>query len=433
MTMTRPPDAPPAGSGSGAGRGGAGAGRGQPPRPGFSLAGFRVRLTAGAYILSMLVVLAGALAFPRLAPGLPTVAYLAATAGMVIGFVASLVAHELAHAAVARRHGVDTEEIPIGFFGGPSHARHEFRTPRALGRVAAAGPAASTALAVVSAGAALGIAAGGTWRLAFVVFAALAWLNSMLAVINALPGAGLDGGRIVHALAWARSGDRARSAVTAAKVGQFTGALLIAGGVALLALGYFDGIWAGLIGLVMVSASRAQAREVRTITALSGLHVRDVLPATRAAAISGWQTVQAFLDTQLAGGADSAGVTGAASANPAGTADGATAFPVAGFDGRAGGLLTLSQLATVPADRRDSLRIADVATPVAGVVTTTPEEPMTQLIGRLRIRPSTPAAIHTAGHALVLGEDGTALGVLTPADFARASQFGALHPASPGP
>src|SRR5215831_10368456 len=73
--------------------------------------GFTVRLTLGAQLLALLTVLAGALVLPGVAPGLPAAAYLAATAALVIGFLASLIAHELAHAVVARRHGATAEEI----------------------------------------------------------------------------------------------------------------------------------------------------------------------------------------------------------------------------------------------------------------------------------------------------------------------------------
>jgi CBS domain-containing protein len=104
-----------------------------------------------------------------------------------------------------------------------------------------------------------------------------------------------------------------------------------------------------------------------------------------------------------------------------------TAFPLRDFDGRPAGLLTLSQLATVPADRRESVRLSEVATPIAHVVTTTLDEPLNDLVARLPVRPGVPAALHTAGHALVLDADGAPAGVLTPADFARASQLGALH------
>jgi Zn-dependent protease len=337
----------------------------------------------------------------------------------VIGFLASLIAHELAHAVVARRHGATAEEIRIGFFGGTAHGRHEYATPRGLWRAAAAGPASSLILAAAAAGIGLGLSVLGAGRLPVVVFAVFAWINVVLVALNLLPGAGLDGGRLIQALAWARSGNRARAAITAARAGQASGAVLLAGGVTALAFGYLDGIWAGLIGLAMISTGRAQARQMQAVTALAGLCVRDVLTRSGSAAeaIPGWHTVQLFLDDR------------AGSVAPGG----ASAFPLRDFEGHAAGVLTLSQLALVPAGQRDRLRLADVATPVADVVTTTPDEPLGQLLSRLTIRPAIPAALHTAGHALVLTEDGAPAGVVTPDDFRWASQHGWLVRGRPGP
>ena len=433
MSITRSPDSTRGGPGAGSGPG--------RPRGGLRLVGFAVRLTLGAQLLAMLTVLAGALVLPDVAPGLPAVAYLAATATLVIGFLASLIAHELAHAVVARRYGATAEEIRIGFFGGAAHGRHEYATPRGLWRAAAAGPASSLILAAASAGITLGLTALGAGRLPAAVFAAFAWINIVLAVLNLLPGAGLDGGRLIQALAWARSGDRARAAITAARVSQATGVLLLAGGVTALALGYLDGIWAALIGLAMIGTARAQAREVQAITALADLYVRDVLARSGSAGIPGWHTVQSFLDDEAGStgarstearstGARSTGAGGAGA--PLGVI-GASAFPLRDFEGRAAGLLTLSQLALVPAGQRDRLRLTDVATPVADVVTTTPDEPLGQLLARLSIRPAIPAALHTAGHALVLTDDGAPAGVLTPDDFRRATQAGWLARGRQGP
>jgi Zn-dependent protease len=416
VSITRSPDTTRGGPGPGTGPGPGG------PRGGFRLAGLPVRLTPGAQLLAMLTVLAGALILPDLAPGWPAVGYLAATATLVIGFLASLVGHELAHAVVARNHGAPADEIRIGFFGGTVHGRHEYATPRGLWRAAAAGPASSLALAAACLGATFTLAGLDAGRLPVVVFAALAWINAVLALLNLLPGAGMDGGRLVQALAWARSGDRARAAVTAARTGQVAGAALIAGGVAALALGYLGGIWLGLIGLAMIGASRAQAREVLAITALAGLRVRDVLPEPGpAAAVPGWQTVQSFLDA----GAPADG-TAAAGVTPGLGASGAAAFPLRDFEGHAAGVVTLSQLALVPADRWNQLRLTDVATPLGQVATTTLDEPMGQLLARLSIRPATPAALYTAGHALVIADDGAPAGVLTPDDFRRAAQLGQL-------
>jgi Zn-dependent protease len=418
VSITRSPDTTRGGPGTGPGTG-SGPGR---PRGGLRLAGLPIRLTPGAQLLAMLTVLAGALILPDLAPGRPAVGYLAATAVLVAGLLASLIVHELAHAVVARSHGAPADEIRIGFFGGTVHGRHEYATPRGLWRAAAAGPASSLVFAAACLGVTFGLAGLDAGRLPVVVFAGLAWFNAVLAILNLLPGAGMDGGRLVQALAWARSGDRARAVVTAARTGQGAGVLLIAGGVAAVALGYLVGIWLGLIGLAMLGASRAQAREVLAITALAGLRVRDVLPGPgSAAAIPGWQTVQSFVD-----GGPPADGTAAAYGRPGLGASGAAAFPLRDFEGHASGVLTLSQLALVPADRWDQLRLTDVATPPGQVVTTTLDEPMGQLLARLSIRPATPPALHTAGHALVIADDGAPAGVLTPDDFRRAGQLGRL-------
>lgn len=417
MTMTRPRGTAPPGSASGSGR----------DTGGLRLAGIRIRLTPGSYLIAMLVVLAGALALPDAAPGWPVVAYLTATAGLVAGLLLSLTAHELAHALTARRYGMDVGELRIGLAGSAGHVRGEFTSPRAAWRVAAAGPAASLAVTVVCAAATLGLGAVGAGQLAASSFAALMWINVVLTVANALPGTGLDGGRVVQGLAWARSGDLARATATASRVGQYTGALLVAGGVASIALGYIGGLLAALIGLMMIGTSRAQAREVPAARALAGLRVRDVLrPAGTSAPAAAWQTVQAFLDSEFAG------VPGHSMGHGLGEG-GPVAFPLHDAGGGAAGVVTLTQLAAVPPQHRDTVRLAEIATGVGDVVITTEDEPLSRLLPRLAVAPRTPAAMHTAGHALVLDPGGRPAGVLTPADFSRASRLAPEDLGRPGP
>jgi hypothetical protein len=86
----------------------------------------------------------------------------------------------------------------------------------------------------------------------------------------------------------------------------------------------------------------------------------------------------------------------------------------------------------VPVSRRAGTRLSQVATPVAYLAFTTLDEPLTDLRARLGVRPESPAALYTTGHALVLGPSGELAGLLTPADFAQAVQFGALRAATAG-
>ena len=83
-------------------------------------------------------------------------------------------------------------------------------------RIAVAGPAVSAAAAGVFLGMAQAVGyAGGP----AVVTAGLVWLavmNGLLAVFNMLPGAPLDGGRVLRALLWWHYDDRRRADVAAA-------------------------------------------------------------------------------------------------------------------------------------------------------------------------------------------------------------------------
>ncbi len=115
-------------------------------------------------------------------------------AGVVLVCLAfgSVLLHELGHAVVARRLGVQVSGIELSFFGGaakmvqlPKTANHELA-------IAAAGPAVSLALG----GAALALAS-----LTHVgLFAWLGWTNLVIAGFNLIPALPMDGGRILRAL-----------------------------------------------------------------------------------------------------------------------------------------------------------------------------------------------------------------------------------------
>ena len=430
MTMTRPPSGAPARPPGASGPAGSSADPGR--RGGFRIAGIPVNFTPGAALLGVLAAGFSALALPELDPGRSVGGYLAAATGVVIVLLGSMVAHELAHSIMARRYGLRVPAT-VGFFGGLRHGRAyrpgsaselQLPTARAQWRVAAAGPLISLLLGVLGVATAVTLSALGAGLLPVAVASAAVWINGLLAVANLVPGAGLDGGRIVRALAWARSGDPTRAGLIAARFGQVSGAILTAAGLTALALGHVAGLWFGLMGLLMVAASRAEASQVRTSAALAGVRVRDILlpdgglgPTAR-----GWQMVGSFLEDE--GGEGLAHTA-------------ATAYPVRDFDGQLSGLVTLTQLLGVPAARRDTTRLSQVATPVAALASTTLDEQLTDLRARLSVRPASPAALHTAGYALVLGPSGELAGLLTPADFARAAQIGGLRftaaGAGPGP
>ncbi len=429
MTMTHPPSRAPAGPPA---RQREAAGPSGPsPDPGrgdlFRIAGIPVTLTPGAYLLGVLAAGFGALTLPVADPGRSVAGYLAAAVGVAVVLLGSMVAHELAHSIVARRYGLSVPVI-VGMSGGLRHGRapqpgsaaeQELPGPGAQWRVAAAGPLASLVLGLVGVAGTVFLPMLGAGLLIATVAAAAAWINGLLGVGNLIPGAGLDGGRIVRALAWARSGDSTRAGLIAARFGQVSGAILTVAGFTALVLGHLAGLWLALIGLLMIGASRAGASQVRPSDELAGVRVRDILPPDGGLAPTarGWQTVEAFLAED--GGDGLARL-------------GATAYPVRDFDGQLSGLVTPSQLMAVPAGLRAGTRLSQVATPAAYLTFTTLDEPLTELQARVSVGPASPAALHTAGHTLVLGPSGELAGLLTPADFDRAAQFGALRLATAG-
>src|SRR5664279_4859710 len=101
--------------------------------------------------------------FHEVLGGSQTTAYVVAVAG-ALGYFASLVLHELGHALAARRLGIPIAGIALWFFGGLSKMRREPESAGEELKIAAAGPAVTFVLFVLSVGAAALISGAGTTR-----------------------------------------------------------------------------------------------------------------------------------------------------------------------------------------------------------------------------------------------------------------------------
>lgn len=206
------------------------------------------------------------------------------------GFFASIVLHELGHAFVAIRNGIGISSIQLWIFGGMARMNRDSDSPATEFKVAVAGPLVTLAIVVVLT--ALGIVSAG-WdefrRAALVesdagtsgVLSMVAWLamiNFLVLVFNLLPAFPMDGGRIVRAIAWWRTGNRASATRFAAKLGRGFAWLFIAGGLLLIFDGYiFSGVWLALIGFVINGSARAASAETAITSGISKLTVSDVM------------------------------------------------------------------------------------------------------------------------------------------------------------
>lgn len=183
---------------------------------------------------------------------------------MTLVFFASVLVHELAHAAVARIEGVDVIEIVLHPFGGMARLRHEPETPRAEFRIAAAGPAASFGLAVLFVGLMELANLAGASVFGY-LFLLLASFNFLIGVFNLFPGYPLDGGRLLRAYLWRSGREINEATILTGRSGQIIGGVLIAFGlyVAIARADFFTGFWMILIGLFLYDAAAGIIKEIR--------------------------------------------------------------------------------------------------------------------------------------------------------------------------
>jgi Zn-dependent protease len=224
------------------------------------------------------------------------------------GFFGSIVLHELGHAFVAIRNGIGISSIQLWIFGGMARMNRESDSPATEFKVAVAGPLVTLAIVVVLAAIGIGAAGWEEFRKAALVesdagtsgvLAMVAWLamiNFLVLVFNLLPAFPMDGGRIVRAIAWWRTGNRTSATRFAAKLGRGFAWLFIAGGLLLIFDGYiFSGVWLALIGFVINGSARAASAQTAITSGISKLTVSDVMDR-EPVAISDQLSIEQALD-----------------------------------------------------------------------------------------------------------------------------------------
>ena len=296
-----------------------------------------------------------------------------AVAGSVL-FIAALAAHEVAHALAARHRGVTVASITLWMLGGAAELEGLPPTPMADMEIALAGPATSFAASVLfGAAAVLARVAHGP----DVVTAALTWLalmNIVLAVFNLLPGAPLDGGRILRGLLWKHYGDRQRASRAAQLCGQALGGVLILIGLAeLFAWRNIGGLWLMLIGWFLITMARAEQQTDEIASSLVGLQVSDVMVGDPDVGsvltnVSDFASRVVFSSRQ-------------------------TAFPVVGSDGGLVGVVFADTLAHVPPDDRATTRLGEIAVPVPASYLAGPDTDAGSLVKQQPLRGELLAAV----------------------------------------
>ena len=330
--------------------------------------------------------------YPTEFPNSPVGSYWVVGVLTAVVFFASVLAHEISHSIVSRRHGVGVHGITLWMLGGVARLEGEAPSPRAEFLIAAAGPATSLVLAgVFGAGAAALGAFGGLGLLG----SALGWLaliNAILVAFNLIPAAPLDGGRILASVLWAIQGDRNRAMATSAQVGVVFGWLLVGAGAAgwLAGLG-FGGLWTALIGWFVVSAARVEREVARSRGVFGNARVGDVMTPDPPRA-RGWLTVEEFLREDAPHLHDPVVV-------------------VDRFEGGIAGLANVEQLRAVPPIEASGRRVLDYTVQLPAIRTAQRDDKLADVAARPTRSPS---------QSILVFDDDRLVGIVTPTDLERA-------------
>jgi Zn-dependent protease/CBS domain-containing protein len=358
-----------------------------------SVLGFEISLDYSWFIIFFLILVTftGAV-FPAHVPDLDQLEYLIMGLAGTLLFFGSLLVHELSHAVVARRKGIEVEGITLFVFGGMARTSREPDTPGDEFLIAGVGPLASFVLAALFYAIAAVSPRLGLGLEVTVVAEYMGFLNLVLAIFNLFPGFPLDGGRLLRAVLWKLTGSLRRATLAATTAGRALGWGIIGLGLFALLVGqaFVGGLWFIFIGWFLNHAARMSYQHVLLQEVLSPLTVRQAMtpdPETVPPDIP--------LDTLV---------------NEYFLRRPYNSFPVTGSDGSVLGLVTLSQVKEVPRGEWSSHSTRKVMSPVEEGLLAGPDESMISILDRMR----------TGEHRRILVvRNGELLGIISATDVAR--------------
>ena len=329
------------------------------------LAGIDISIHPSWLVIAFLITYSlAASQFPRTFEGWTQGQYWVVAGVTAALFFASVLAHELSHAIVARRFGLKVEGITLFIFGGATTIDTDSRTPREEALIAIAGPAASLLI-------------GGLLVIAelFVdqpqlaaVLGYLGFVNVALGIFNLIPGFPMDGGRVLRAFLWRVRGDRLVATRNAAVVGRLFAYLLVGLGVfvALQPGAIVGGLWLAVIGWFLSNAAEATLMQTNVEQGLRGVRVRDAMDPNPPA-VSPNESVAALVDERL-------------------LRDPERSYLVRHEDGGLAGIVTLRDVRRLPRDDWPVARVTDVMTRFADLATIGPDAPMADALRLLQGR-----------------------------------------------
>jgi Zn-dependent protease/CBS domain-containing protein len=329
----------------------------------FRLYGIKVRLDWSWFLIFLLLLWSLSSGYlPSIQPEQSTLYYWVAGGIAVLLFFASILLHELAHSLVARAYGLEVPAITLFVFGGVSELKDEPTKPTHELLIAVVGPLTSFLLAGVFW--ALHRAFGeGSGSLVAVIAGYLAWVNLALGVFNLLPGFPLDGGRVLRAILWWRSGSLARATRVAADIGKTLAlGIMMLGAIQIFLGSLIGGLWLVFIGMFLRGGAEASQQSSMLRRAIDRCTVAQVMRTDPVVVPSG-TTVRRFVEDFV-------------------LARGFRGFPVVAGD-RPLGVVTLLQVREVPRELWDERTVDEVMRQLDPSISIRPEAPLTDALQKL--------------------------------------------------
>ncbi len=324
--------------------------------------------------------------FPQVAPELPQITnYLRGAIAALLLFL-SVTIHELSHSFVARKYKIPITSITLFIFGGVAQMKKEPSSPKAELYMAVAGPLSSYVLGLIFF--ILYKLSGGYHGLRAIANYLLQ-LNFILGTFNLIPGFPMDGGRVLRAFLWQKSGDYLSATRKASKAGERIALIFIAVGFISLLTGYFGSVWLLLIGWFLYTAAQSSYQQATAKGILSGLKVRNVM-ATEVVTVNSGSPLSEVVDNYF-------------------LRYGYGGFPVVDGD-KIFGIISLKEIKEAPKERwthipvRDVMQVFDSSFAVSG------DDDVSVVLERM---------VHEDKGRFLVMDDGKLIGLITRSGIAK--------------
>jgi len=301
----------------------------------------------------------------------------------------SILMHEFSHSIVAVKSGIPIKKITLFMFGGVASMGRDVDKPLDELKTAAAGPAMTVVLVAVFFVLSR-IFARSTIPHALVY--SLMRINMVVLVFNLIPGFPLDGGRILRAGLWYRSGNFVRATRIASGVGKAFAVVLVLLGFLYIFLGSFiGGLWMIFIGFFLHQAAQSGYVTAALRDSIAHLKVSDIM-RTGVVTVEAGTTLRTLVDDYF-------------------LKYHYNAYPVM-YGGALAGIVSLADVKRVDRDEWSSVTVESVMRDDAAGIALHPQDPAGRIVDLIMRK--------GVGRVPVLDDSGAVVGIVTRGDLMEA-------------